>query len=537
MRARDRHADYYATALQAWGEDMNGRRQRAVLAEMDAEIANVWAAWDWAARGCCVDQLSRAESALATYCERQSQTRQGETAFRRAYARLVEERQLEPGAPAETLRTAAMILADQAMCLHDIGPSQAALDLVQEGLDLLRRPELEDCDTRLEQAILWFRMGSTQQSLGQEEFRRSFERSLHLARAAGDQAWTAAALALLAHVDQVAGHYAGARAKWEECVAIARQGGDERQIAVAVGWLALVHVQEGHVNEGVRLAREAYGQLGRIGPSGQRAFGAMLLATALAYAGEYAESQLLLEERCRIGSELGWHDHFAAAMAAWVDLQQGKYEPARLRLSSAAVDALSERGVLTQALVRLELGRLALRDGDHASARRLLLKSVRGLQAFGATDFAPRALAACSVAERGLGDFKEARKYLVRTLRYALDRGSTMAVVEVLPPAALLLLDQDEEFAIEVYELALTFPYVASSQWHEDVVGTPVARACAGLPESAVTAARARGRAREVDATLRELLARWEEQRQRVDCGTLDAAPGHRDAERAEMRA
>jgi hypothetical protein len=67
------------------------------------------------------------------------------------------------------------------------------------------------------------------------------------------------------------------------------------------------------------------------------------------------------------------------------------------------------------------------------------------------------------------------------------------------------------ERAVEVYALACTFPYVANSRWHQDVIGKPIAAAAAALPPQVVAAAQERGRARDVQATLEELLAEWGE--------------------------
>jgi hypothetical protein len=103
-----------------------------------------------------------------------------------------------------------------------------------------------------------------------------------------------------------------------------------------------------------------------------------------------------------------------------------------------------------------------------------------------------------------------ARKDLTEALRWAAGRGSYPVLVHALPAAAFLLLRQGEtERAIEIYELACTHPYVANSQWHEDVVGRPIHEAAAALPPDAVAAAKERGRARDIQATLRELIAEW----------------------------
>jgi hypothetical protein len=67
------------------------------------------------------------------------------------------------------------------------------------------------------------------------------------------------------------------------------------------------------------------------------------------------------------------------------------------------------------------------------------------------------------------------------------------------------------ERAIELYALASRHPFVARSHWFADVVEQPIVAAAAALPPAglspaAIAAARQRGRARDLDATVKELL-------------------------------
>jgi hypothetical protein len=72
---------------------------------------------------------------------------------------------------------------------------------------------------------------------------------------------------------------------------------------------------------------------------------------------------------------------------------------------------------------------------------------------------------------------------------------------------ALLLADEGQiECAIELYALASRYPFVANSHWFADVAGNQLTAATASLPEAVVTAARHQGRARDLMATVEELL-------------------------------
>ena len=59
---------------------------------------------------------------------------------------------------------------------------------------------------------------------------------------------------------------------------------------------------------------------------------------------------------------------------------------------------------------------------------------------------------------------------------------------------------------MELYALALLEPYVANSRWFEEIAGREIAAAAEALPPDVVAAAQARGRARDLWATVEELL-------------------------------
>jgi hypothetical protein len=85
----------------------------------------------------------------------------------------------------------------------------------------------------------------------------------------------------------------------------------------------------------------------------------------------------------------------------------------------------------------------------------------------------------------------------------------------LLGAIVLYLVDRSEvEQAVQLYALALCDPFVANSQWYEDVAGKPIAAAAATLPPEVVAAAQERGRARDLEATAKELLEEFEAEMQ-----------------------
>jgi hypothetical protein len=73
---------------------------------------------------------------------------------------------------------------------------------------------------------------------------------------------------------------------------------------------------------------------------------------------------------------------------------------------------------------------------------------------------------------------------------------------------ALLRADQGEaEQAVELHALGSRYPEVANGRYFQDVFGERIAAVAATLPPDVVAAAEVRGRARDLDATIAELIA------------------------------
>ena len=83
--------------------------------------------------------------------------------------------------------------------------------------------------------------------------------------------------------------------------------------------------------------------------------------------------------------------------------------------------------------------------------------------------------------------------------------------IKLLPPAARWLAAEGQAVrAVEVHALATRYPFIANSRWYRDVFGPPIAAAAGSLSPEVVQAAREHGLARDLHATLRELLAELE---------------------------
>jgi tetratricopeptide (TPR) repeat protein len=252
--------------------------------------------------------------------------------------------------------------------------------------------------------------------------------------------------------------------------------------------------------------------LREVGDRAGVADGLTALTQALFWGGRLADAQARMEECQAIHADLGLRESFDLLWLSIIHIHQGRYASARAYLQTGLALARETDQLMMVADALVQMGHVAVCEGAYAEARRLLLESIDLYPAVGTLDNLCVARCVLSCAALGLGEAEEARRQVALALRTAVERASHTALVYVLPAVALLVLDQGcTERAVGVYELARSLPVVANSRWFEDVAGRPIAEAAAALPAEVVAAARERGQARDVRATVQELAAEFGE--------------------------
>ena len=99
-RVRDRHCEFFAAFLQARGEALKGRQQWSALREIQIEIDNARAAWEWAVERREAAWLDQALEGLFDFYYWRLMFREGEAACRMAVEAL-STAETEPPATAE----------------------------------------------------------------------------------------------------------------------------------------------------------------------------------------------------------------------------------------------------------------------------------------------------------------------------------------------------------------------------------------------------------------------------------------------------
>lgn len=150
---------------------------------------------------------------------------------------------------------------------------------------------------------------------------------------------------------------------------------------------------------------------------------------------------------------------------------------------------------------------VALLGEAYAEVRSRCQESATLLRETGLREELVVALALLGYAAQGLGNLPVARQHLHEALQLVAETRVSHFSLMAIPAVALLLADTDEvERAVELYALASCYGFVGNSRWFEDVAGRYIAATAAELPPDMVAAAQARGRTRDLETTVAELL-------------------------------
>jgi predicted ATPase/DNA-binding SARP family transcriptional activator len=514
--AREGHCAYFASALERWAEELKGPGQRTAMEAIERDVEDVRSAWDWAVRRGDVGRLAQAMEGLCLYYERQGRYQDGDAICSAAVEGLVGH--LRTRSPSCTdhsayvvgvKRVLSRLLAwESAYCLGLARP-QAAYRLVCESLDILDGPELGEEDTRQDRAFVVCQAGKSVAGHDPIEARRLFEQGLALYEDVGDRWGTAETLERLGAIASGLAVAGEAKRLYRESLRIRRSLGDLAGIAESLAGLRNIAQGEGELEECERLAREAL-QIHR-DTQNRLGIGKGLhhLACTLITQGRFDEASPMLEESVAIGRDLGTLILFCQANQAlgWNETNRGRYPKAQVHFqeSLAVAERMEDSGQVAWGL--LGRAQLELVWENYAEALRLLEASVDLSRRGGDRAQEGLALAHLARAALGLDDLVRAHEGAHSALRAAVETGSWYSIVAAIPGTALLLARRGQVVrAIELYSLASRFPRVGNSRYWEDVAGRYIAAVGDTLPDGAIAAARERGRARDLHATVQELL-------------------------------
>jgi len=502
---RDRHAAYFCGLLHDLRGDLQGERQLEALATIEADGENVRAAWEWAARQHNVGLIEQAIESLGCFYRWQGRAEEGMLAYGLATAALAN------ASGRDERRVRAQLLAWQAAYTRLLGERVTADALLAQSQELLNDPGIVDTDVRAVRAFVLLQAGLLAYEHDYPAARAAYEESRALFQALGDQWGEAAALFGLGAValDGI-GDYDLAQRYLLDSLALRRTLGDRLSMIETLVVVSQNARYRGQVAESERLARESFEIAITLANRRAVAIAGSNLGIALAWIGNYAESRRLLQETVTIYTDLGDRAGLANAYfrLGWSEIYLGYYSEAHAtferELSIArTIGATADIGAWLHGLAAI-----ALAEGAYSEARRWGAEAISLLDAVGERYFLNLAHMWSALAERDLGNQREARRHVITALRSLLEQKTWAATIHALATIALLLADEEEpERAVEIYALTERENPFPHNSWSFAVYRRELAAIAAALPADVAAAAQTRGRERDLWATAEELLA------------------------------
>jgi hypothetical protein len=462
--SRDAHGAYYLNALAGREAALHGSGQVAALAQIEADLENIRAAWRWALARQNEDTIGRAVESLYLFFSMRSRYLEGAEMLRlacenltmaatdasnlalaRVLARLVFLRSLaEPldddlEADLErslTLAEAAGAKADIAFSLLMLGSLHTlrmrdhdlALGFLERSLSHYR--ELED-DFYLAGVLHW--LGECHGSAtGLDLFKSYTRQSLDIARKSGNLFSIALDLLNLVPVALCSGEYAAAEAYCQESLQ-ANEALDLRLgTVIARAWLALVKLLQGDMDDAAKQAEEALRLATETSYAPSRACALAVLGLRAGLADDFETAARLGEESLAmtgyvVESTLA---HWCLAVA---DLGLKRFEPALGHVREALEQARSRAypAIMTWLL---PVAAAILASGGEGAVELLALASSHPLSATGWLERWPRLMALQEKLEAELG---------AEAYQAAWERGKALDLEAVA--AALLSTSSDQE--------------------------------------------------------------------------------------------
>jgi predicted ATPase/DNA-binding SARP family transcriptional activator len=462
---RDRHCATYATYVQSREAALTGREQGKALAEIEAEIGNVRAAWDWALSQIKIEEIDHALDSLAEFYHLRGWFQEGEAAFARA-AQPLTEGPRGAGSSQETSRRSVLvsgrILAQQGRFCDRLGLPGKADELLRESLTILR-----ELGARRETAYALSYLGDVLVERGSPQY----QEALGIFREIGDQRGVATALRALGTKLVPQGAYSEARWLVQESLTLFRALGNARGIRDSLAELGYIAWVLGEYEVAQRLHQEAYALSQEIGDRNGIAFALMALGRDACGLGQYEHGKQLYHECLAMLRDIGNLSGVAVALGDLSELATvlGEYvEAAELAQESLAMDKRLSRPI--------EIA------------------------------WASRVLGNVACAQN---DLQGARRYLRRALETGMSaRATAPALLTVTGIAALLMREGELERPAELLALVLHHPW--TWRWTRNRAAPLVAELEAALSPKRFAAAQERGRARDLETTAEELLVELE---------------------------
>jgi predicted ATPase/transcriptional regulator with XRE-family HTH domain len=515
-RIRDRHAAYYCRFLQARVSALKGSRQQTALAEIEAEIGNVRAAWRWAAQRKQIEQLAQAIDGLGYFHEWNGHYQEGERLATLATEALADANS------AQVIHLLARALTWQAVFTRVLRGKQAALELCRQALDLLRSPTLAGRETTVDLAFAYLQLALASEE--RDTIKAAVEMSLALAEQIDDRWAIAAALESLGDPDYQITSSVAIKQNLEGCLALRQALGDRRGQIRAQIHLSRFARYQGEFVTAERWAQAACDISREMAEQAPIAASLLSLSYCFGHLAEFSKAMATVKESLRIYDDLGnpfllSEVYHWLGILAWEGLGDKEEGYAYWQRAHALAQ---EMGFLILALeTEWNLGGIKLIEQAYEEAIVIYSYALKRNKSVADKQVGGWLLSDLAYAEYRLGRFDLARRHCWQALRIAVDVKLFMVCQFALTTLIVMFADEGPiERAIELESLVRSRHPLFDRGWYPRQLRKPFDERIIALPGKVVAAARERGRKLDYWQTAESFLTELEQ-------WGLETSPSH----------
>ncbi len=511
-RAQERHSAIFVQALACWEIELKGPRQQIALSEIASDLENVRVAIEWMLANTDVRGLEHALESLGLFFKIYYRYQQGVS-----LCHMIAETS-KTFLSGQGRRLRAIALAWESHFLEQMGDVKLAESLIRESLYSLGFSGLDDekiyasvqnlseADQRAHAFVLWV----AGMAMWHKDFTRAeqlFERSLELYQILGAR-WY---IARLLHTLGLIGEAGKAISRCRKSVVMFQALGDPRMLTDGLIDLGRILLNQGEVDEGEMLVRQAIDTAEANGTHLDIAVH-YILHTISFFNGKFAQARAARVQHIARYEALGAQMRIAEStlFLSYCDTHLGIYERAG-HLAGTCLTQCHTRGYVHQSAKCYEqLGLIALAYEHYEQAQQWIKQSDAIFRKSGVQRMLST-LVGLGYVTCGLGKRRIAKQHFYQALESIIHQHNWWMLLYALPGVARLLSDLEYvECAVELYGFLSQYPYIGNSQWFEDVAGKYVASTATALPAEVVTAAQAHGCAHDMWKMTKELLTELE---------------------------
>ena len=306
------HAAYYLAWVQEVEPHLKGVQQLEWLAQLEQEIANVFAALETAFEQGLHAELVRGVKAFTRFLEIRGAYAQAEIHLKRAE---------QAARSLQDLPGLTMTLCYLGEVADKQGNYAQAESYLQEGLALARQS-----GDRAWISDLLHSLSTVLRRRGDYDLGESYlQEGLALARQVGDRERICRTLRSLGSVESEKGNYPQAEAYLQEGLALARQVGDREQICVLLVNLGYVSMKTGKNTQGEGYTQEALALARQIGYREAEVVLLGNLAELIGKRGDYAQAETYFRDALALARQIGDRERIGIHLGnlGWVAGEQG----------------------------------------------------------------------------------------------------------------------------------------------------------------------------------------------------------------------